>query len=191
MLNSLRNAICWLWAHTDSTTKWLQVAALLFAAVWTYLIFKDTESPSLETTLAVSAELRGAVINPTTCELVAMVRISNPGLRTMEVDHMQFRMWLIKDIPLKAGLNYVDLENISAPPIDDNMPISALNTQYPPKTDLSVGFTFIYSGEQRDGWYYLARADAFNSKNRRLGYAYSLKRNICFSPKGSGPISLG
>jgi hypothetical protein len=179
MFSRLRSARNWLWANTDSITKWLQVTALLFAAGWTYLIFKDTEAPSLETPLAVETDLQGVVLNQTTCELVAKIDINNPGLRTIAVDHVQARIWLIKDIPLKEGLNYVDLETVPGSPIYNHTPTSALNTQYPPKTHLSVGLVYIYSGVQSAGWYFLLRAEAFNSKGKRLGYAYALRRNIC------------
>jgi len=48
-----------LWEHTDDVTKWIQVVALVFAASWTYLTFRETEAPSFETPAKISARLVG------------------------------------------------------------------------------------------------------------------------------------
>jgi hypothetical protein len=171
----------WIWENTDSITKWLQVLALVFAAIWTYVVFRDTEAPSLETPVAVGAALDGKLIDQSTCELVASFDINNPGLRTVAVDKIRVRLWTwpIKADRMNGKLYYLDLDRPPATTLFDQMPTTALIAKYAPKTHLYAFFAFHYAGGSPAESYFLARADALDSKQKLIGYAYALKRNIC------------
>jgi len=176
-----KRAFGWVWSNTDAITKWLQVIALLFAACWTFLIFKDTQAPALETPPAVSIGLNGYLLEQSICQINAEVEINNIGLKSVEVANVHVRMW-IEDLKLSTGLNYIDVNALeNGTPTFDERPTTALNTRFPPRTDLHVGFLWIFSGPPNASWY-LVRADAEDSKGHILGQADFLKYGLC--PKG-------
>src|SRR5215472_17366377 len=77
-----------IWDNTDSLTKWIQVIALAFAAIWTFLTFRETQAPTLRTPAGVGANLsvnwHG---NPQAgyCWVQATFTISDEGANSFDV----------------------------------------------------------------------------------------------------------
>jgi hypothetical protein len=84
----------WLWTNTDSLNKWAQVVALLVAAYWAYTRFVDTQEPSLETRVEISAELSDEA-GPSTqsCYVYLNFLLRNSGASSFEVRGMHIQAW--------------------------------------------------------------------------------------------------
>lgn len=177
-----KNAFHWLWSNTDAITKWLQVVALLFAAIWTYLIFKDSQAPSLETGPAISNDLTfsnwRAQPAPGWCQINVAVTINNVGVKAFDVGGVRLRIWH-QELKLAPGMNFIDLHTIEGhTPLFDQSPITTLTDHFPPKKNIHQGFNWLYSGEAPTGWYIFG-ASVMDKKGKQLGSADSWTGQLC------------
>jgi hypothetical protein len=172
----------WLWANTDTLTKWLQVAALIFTAIWAYFRFQTSEAPGLKTPLAVSNNLkwtsRGEP-SPGSCWIEAIIEVNNPGVTTYDVRKVQQRTWR-KNLKVQSRelefMNFPQIENES--PIAEISPQSLIVRRYAPKTDIHDSFTWLHNDRPEPGLY-IFRADVEDKQGRILGSAASWTDQLC------------
>ena len=145
----------WIWANTDSISKWVQVVALVLAGYWSYTHFFKVEAPSLATVAHV--ELASIDFNPDDigCQLHIGVVIQNDGRTSFDVGRTQVLGWR-SQVPRATAENpaYLNIDEmrkgervLSA----DSVPDSYLNKNYPPGS--SYDQDFVWEFKSLDGLY--------------------------------------
>jgi hypothetical protein len=172
----------WLWTNTDGLTKWLQVLAVIFAAVWTYLRFQTSEAPSLKTPLSVSSVLRHTWRgdpDPGSCWVETVIEVRNLGITSFDVGSVRLRTWRKNLEPSSGKLEFVDFTQIEKDgPTSDMAPQSLIIGRYAPKTEIHDAFTWIYNGKPEPGLY-IFMADVVDKRGSILGSAASWTDRLC------------
>lgn len=177
-----------LWKNTDSVTKWIQVVALLFAAVWTFMEFSETVVPGFGMRAGVGAQLGWDLYRPGpaagSCTVTATFNVENQGVKSFDVDHVWVRVW--RD-PLKdrtEGSQFIDLAAIEErkKPLDQHTykgEKSALNGHYAPKMNVHEGFTWLLYGTPPNDDLFLANIVILDKSDHSLGEASAWKVGPC------------
>ena len=172
-----------IWSNTDDVTKWIQVAALVFAASWTYLTFRETEAPSLESPAHVSDELKGnwrPEPAPGSCSVSSLFGVANQGVQSFDVADVRVRLWRINLPARPGGYLFVDIPMLEGQykPLADFNPTSPLTGHYAPKTDHHAGFTWIFYAPPSNDLF-LSQIDAFDKAKHLVGQASEWSDQIC------------
>ncbi len=173
-----------IWRNTDSITKWIQVVALVFAAVWTFLTFRETQAPSLETSAAVSAGMAytWSPAPPTGhCAINVNFGVDDDGVKAFDVAYAQVRAWRTTVSTQSEGYRYLDiatLEKQLAPLATVRIDSSPLIGHYAPKTNLHDSFTWVFYGPPSDDLFF-ARIDIYDKSNGLLGQASAWTLGMC------------
>ncbi len=174
------NAFHVVWKNTGKLTKWIQVIALLFAAIWTYLHFSETEAPSLQTPVGISGNLEShwSTAPPTgNCTINAVFAVMNQGVGSFDVGRVTVRAWRIPLPSQASGFRYLDVTALekSVLPITtltiDSPKDSRLIGHFAPKTDLYSGFTWTFFGPGSDDLF-VSSIDVYTKPKRFLGVTY-------------------
>lgn len=172
----------WIWANTDSITKWLQVIALIVTASWVYFKFRTTEAGALETPAFVSTTLHGDWRNdpaPGSCWIDFNVTIRNDGLTTFEVASTQLSVWRIDPMEQPDTFTFVDLSKIEQTDVlTQKSPASILIDKFPTKTARQADFTWVYAKMPHEGLY-VFKATALDVSGKTLGSAASWTDRLC------------
>jgi len=153
----------WIWANTDSITKWMQVAALIVAGYWAYTRFFRVEAPSLEPVAHVGFQVdengEGDL-----CRVAINVDISNEGRSSFDVKKLRIRIWRsTAPRPTTGSPAYFDVNRMEQGElVVDANPPSDLELQggyFPPGSKYHQTFTWDF--RKLDG-VYLVRADAYD-----------------------------
>jgi hypothetical protein len=172
-----------IWKNTDNLTKWIQVAALVFAASWTYLTFRETQAPSLETPASVSAEINGnwrPEPAPGSCNMFAIFRVQDLGVKSFDVASSRVRLWR-KPLPAQDRFLFLDIpkfENESQP-VDDIKSTVTLVGHYAPKTDLHATFNWIFYGQPSNDLFF-AKIELLDKSGNPVGNAFAWDDQVCF-----------
>jgi len=169
-----------LWRNTDNATKWIQVFALVFAAIWTFQKFRQTEAPGLETSAGFSVQLDlkyhqapGAVSGY--CRVYATFEIANSGVKSFDVASTRLRAWRIS-VPVQSDKPlFVDirsLENRNKPFADINVPDMALARHYVPKSEAYSGYQWNFYGPPSTDLF-IGDIEAYDKSGRLLGKAFN------------------
>jgi hypothetical protein len=92
MKPSQTNIFSWIWANTDSITKWIQVAALVVAGYWTYTRFIRVDAPALETVARVEMKDPFFTAHDDSCRVKIGVVVLNEGHTSFEVGRTDSRL---------------------------------------------------------------------------------------------------
>ena len=171
-----------IWENTDSITKWLQVTALIFAAIWTYFTFRITQEGGLQTPLDVGANLSfnwRPTPEPGSCWVTNVVNVKNDGVKSFVVGRVRLTNWR-KDIQSPVGqpqfLNFPELEKSA--PASVITPQSLLITLVAPKVNIHDAFTWIINDRPPSGLY-IFRVDIEDQKGAVLGSAAAWTDRLC------------
>jgi len=172
-----------IWANTDNLTKWIQVIALVFAAIWTFFTFRATEAPSLRTPAGVGASLTVSWHGnpqPPYCWVQASFSISDDGANSLEVGSTRVRVWRFPIGSQTQGNTMVDFAKLesSTSPIADFRPDTVLNGHYGPKTKVHATFPWIFYGAPSSDLLF-TQIDVLDKSNRPLGTASAWNNGIC------------
>jgi hypothetical protein len=163
-----------LWRNTDSVTKWIQVAALVFAAAWTFWTFREKEAPSLETPARVSVEIREKwhqEPTPGYCWVSAVFSVADQGVKSFDVASVEVSTWRINLPTTQTSPFFIDI-----PAFEKNKPLATLHPssgligRYAPKTDLHDAIEWIFYGQPSTDLF-LTRIEVFDKSNKSLGQA--------------------
>lgn len=176
-----------IWENTDSITKWIQVVALCFAAIWTFTTFRETQAPSLETPGVVSGHLEWqAHQDPPSgfCSVSAIFSVENQGIKPFDVASAKIRFWRITMPARASGYHFFNLPEIednnrSLPPRIINSPsVSPLIGRFPPKKGVHDVFEMMFYGPSSTDWV-IARIDTYDKSGNLLGQASAWSEGIC------------
>jgi hypothetical protein len=183
IVNRLKVVSSWVWANTDSLTKWLQVTALISAALWTYFRFRTSEAPGLETPPTVSMILnwtwRPDPPSSGSCWVSTQVEVNDVGVTSFEVTKIRLKTWH-QDLRLQPDkLNFIDVPQIeAAPPAVEVTPKSPIIRRFAPKVDIHDAFTWIVDGRPVPG-FYVFYADIEDKRGAVLGSANGWTDRLC------------
>jgi hypothetical protein len=164
----------WVWANTDSISKWAQIAALIVAGYWTYVKFIKTEAPSLET--AARLQFSDLKVYPTgdSCRLKIRAIMHNDGHTIFWLRRFQIQGWR-SEAPRAAGGNpaYFDVNKmlqgervLNADPPPDLI----LNQKYTPGSSIDQDFS--WDIKPLDGLYmFVIDATVYDDKGKYLSEA--------------------
>jgi hypothetical protein len=140
---------CWIWDHTDSLTKWAQVAALIVGGVWAYRRFARVDQPSLEPTARLELHVdEHPFDSPDSCRVDFRVTVHNDGHVPFDVKRLQIGGW--HSDPPQPTADTPAYFNVDA--MEHGKPVLAmgvpsdlvLNRHYPPNSALDQSFTYVF-----------------------------------------------
>jgi len=170
-----------IWANTDNITKWIQVVALVFAAVWTFWKFFLTEVPSLQTPLQVQASVRKEWHQepaPGACWVLAVFNVANQGVKSFDVAFAEVRTWRVT-LPARDG-NYAFVDVTSHEndtPLTHTHLASPIAGHYAPKKGVIHTLSWIFYGPPSSDLL-LTQIVLFDKSNEPVGQA-SAWNQIC------------
>lgn len=174
-----------IWENTDSLTKWIQVMALVFAAVWTFLIFRATVFPGIDIPPEVSASISGR-LNPGSdgCSISAVFGVSNNGMKDFSVARIDVSSWRMTLPPQSTGYYFMDVIFLE----DNNAPLwkysydkprqSPLITVFTPKTGMHQSLIWTIFGS-RSSELSIFRVQVYDKKGIQLGDASAWGYDLC------------
>jgi hypothetical protein len=176
-----------IWKHTDKITKWIQVAALVFAAGWTFWTFRETQASSLETPATVAARLDWRMSSAPPkgyCSITATFEVTDQGTKSFDVAYATVRAWRT-NMPAQAeGYQYInisDLERKIAPLSNlriEHSEDSPIVGHYAPRTSIHAGFPWVFYGPASNDLFF-ARIDAYDKSGVLLGEASAWTEGMC------------
>lgn len=173
-----------IWANTDNLTKWIQVVALVFAAVWTFLTFRETEAPSFETPAGISAKIDWKLTPTGICSMTATFEVADKSVRSFDVARARVRAWRSVLLNQPTGYQYLDISSLEnrIQPFSDFDVKSSLDSpligHYGPQTDLHHGFSWLLYGPPSSDLF-VARIDVYNRAGELMGEASAWNLGTC------------
>ena len=183
--STLRRFAAAFWRNTDSITKWIQVIALVLAAVWTIMTFEFGEAVFLKPIASVDGDLSWAPVEGSNdCYVTFDNTLKNVGKTAFDVNKVVIKIWRTP-VPSSGtkldSPSYLDFDKLetSSPFFEKAIPEGNLVRHFPP--GVGSGQTFLWIFRSQSQSIHLFRADVFDSRGNSLGFGRQWKEGICVS----------
>ncbi len=177
-----------LWNSTDGLTKWIQVAALCVAAVWTFKNYSVADKPSLEPNISVTSNFsKGSSWQPHSCFVKYSLTVRNEGKVSFDVDGIRFRAWRSETPQIKSHGSperplFLDAENFSAGELIIDQPVAAahLMRHYAPGQYLNEDFSWLLPSQQPGITSFVVDVSATSGGDRKTtAHGRHWENNLC------------
>jgi hypothetical protein len=128
----------------DFLKKCIEVAAIIVAAIWTYRTFIHKELPTLEKTPKITSELSIDSFSPSKVNVNFFVHVKNIGKTSFEVTSCKISYWLIPKDTIARFTYFPEMIYGDLHPATESFFDISFNAHYPPETEVSQGFDFIF-----------------------------------------------
>jgi hypothetical protein len=186
LVDLIVKTIRWMWANTDSITKWIQILALAVAAYWTYTRFLSGEKPSLETRVNISTSLKDEKPGPApgTCYVYLDVQLQNQGTVSFDATGARIRAWR-SSLPLPPAprtiqyLNPKDFER--GQQLIDNSDPDLLKMHFSPGESAGRTYTWVFRAQPRGIYLFKVDIETSNGAEHKHITTQTWSQNLCTS----------